>query len=81
MSEPITIIVDIEYPDLAKLKAKKFFLSKGIRSTDDSFENDKWEGKYRMIGDHKLEITFMRRPWWAKQVVIEPEIQKFFEGV
>lgn len=77
----ITITVDIEYPELAKLKAKKFFLSKDIRSTGDSFESEKWSGKYRMIGDHKLEITFTRRPWWAKQAVIEPEIKAFFEGV
>lgn len=77
----ITITVDIEHPELAKLKAKKFFLSKNIRCTDDSFENDKWSGKYRMIGNHKLEITFRRRPWWAKQAVIEPEIKEFFEGV
>ena len=87
MSEPITILVDVKNKEKAKAKAEEFFTKRKIKYTADTFKNDDWAGRYRFLEEWvpnkgfaktQLEITFTDRPWWAKQVVIEPEIQKFF---
>ena len=89
MSEPITILIDVKDKNKATEKAKEFFSKQKIKYTEDSFENDKWAGRYRFLEEWvsgkgfaktQLEITFTDRPWWAKQPVIEPEIQAFFAG-
>lgn len=82
----ITIFVKVKDKNKATEKAKKFFASRNIKYTSDSFKNDDWAGRYRFLDNPEdsekpfiLEITFTDRPWGLIQEFVEPPIQKFFE--
>ena len=75
--KPFTFTVPVSDPASAIAKAKAFFESQGVKSDGNTFKNDDWEGRYRII-DGKLEITILDKPFWAMNATVVSNAREFF---
>ena len=75
--KPFTFAIPVSDPTGAIAKAKAFFESQGVKAYGDSFKNDDWAGRYRII-DGKLEITITDKPFWAMNATVVAKAKEFF---